>query len=258
MSSDGSSDVDTDAEWEQFAREEPYWSVLSDDRFKLANLEKDDRVLDEFFETGEQFVQHWFSQIQERLGLRHFAPVHAIDFGCGVGRLTLPLTRRCGRVTGIDVSETMIEHAELRARERGVDNVRFVLSDDSLSGLPERYDLISSFIVFQHIPVERGYVLFTRLLEQLAPRGVGVIHFTIARETRLLPEFERYTFYRREGREIRGLSADTNLHQPYLQMNDYDLNTLAVVLASAGVEEFSCSYTRHDGHLGIVLLFQKT
>ena len=102
----------TDADWEQFARDEPYWSVLSDDRFKQMNLEKDSEALDEFFDSGEQHVQHWFSQVERVLGIRDFAPRKGLDFGCGVGWLTLPLAQRCESVLGLDVSETMLGQRE--------------------------------------------------------------------------------------------------------------------------------------------------
>lgn len=36
---------------------------------------------------------------------------HVVDIGCGVGRLTRPLAARAGRVTGIDISEEMLERA---------------------------------------------------------------------------------------------------------------------------------------------------
>jgi len=41
-------------------------------------------------------------------------------------------------------------------------------------------------------------------------------------------------------------------------MNDYDFNSLTVILVSNDVAEFHCTYTNHDGHLGVILLFQKS
>jgi len=79
-----------------------------------------------------------------------FSPTRTIDFGCGVGRLTLPLARDSASVPGVDVSPGMLSEAQKNSAERGVSNVRFALE---VSG---RFGLVHSFIVLQRIPPRRG------------------------------------------------------------------------------------------------------
>src|SRR4051812_1141904 len=62
--------------WEELARREPYFSVLTDDRFLSDRI--DDAARAAFFATGE-------ADISRLLG--DFRPESALDFGCGVGRL---------------------------------------------------------------------------------------------------------------------------------------------------------------------------
>src|SRR5690606_15625018 len=51
-------------------------------------------------------------------------------------------------------------------------------SDDELSQLRGSFDLIHSFLVFQHIPVRRGEAIVERLLERLETGGVAAFHFS--------------------------------------------------------------------------------
>ncbi|MCL2494960.1 MAG: class I SAM-dependent methyltransferase [Oscillospiraceae bacterium] len=68
----------------------------------------------------------------QKMGLR---PGDALlDLGCGAGRHAIAMARRGLRVTGIDISETMLRHAKERAEAEGV-NVQLVQAD--LAGLSE-------------------------------------------------------------------------------------------------------------------------
>lgn len=75
----------------------------------------------------------------------------ALEIGCGVGRLLIPLARRVAHVVGVDISPVMIETS--RAYLASVSNVSARLTDGTLSGVADAsLDFVFSFIVFQHIP----------------------------------------------------------------------------------------------------------
>ena len=146
--------------WEDMGTLDPYWAILSepnkrDGRWQLA----------EFFATGEAEI----SQLMYQAGQLGF-PLRrdrALEFGCGVGRLTRALTRYFGQVTGIDISEPMVSKAmALDSSAR----CAFVLSDSPV--LPFRsnsFDLVLSAIVLQHVPEPRtirSYITeFSRVLK---------------------------------------------------------------------------------------------
>jgi len=99
----------------------------------------------QFFESGTREAA-----LVRKKGLlgRH---VHAIDIGCGIGRIENAIQDEVGSILGVDVSREMIK----RARERvKASNVSFQTVDGcTLSGVPSaHYDLCLSFIVLQHIP----------------------------------------------------------------------------------------------------------
>jgi SAM-dependent methyltransferase len=75
----------------------------------------------------------------------------ALEIGCGVGRLLLPLALRIRAAHGVDISPVMV--AKSKAYTAGTPNVGTALTDGSLSAFADSsLDFVFSFIVFQHIP----------------------------------------------------------------------------------------------------------
>src|SRR5262245_55841332 len=218
--------MNTDKAWEYFGYHEPYFAVLTQDKFMREKLGEDAKR--EFFATGDRYVASLLSTVAERLGPR-FRPTRALDFGCGVGRLVIPLARVCQFVIGVDVSESMIAEAKKNAKEHGLSNVAFAKGDDSLSELSGRFDFIHSFIVFQHIPPRGGLVIFKRLIELLDDGGIGVLHVTYAHSS----STSRLKRWRKVAEESLPLAAAVlnalrgrAVRAPLMQMNLYDVNQL--------------------------------
>ena len=65
--------------------------------------------MEEFFATGEAEFAH-VSRVAETLG-RPGRRGRALDFGCGVGRLTRALGERFESAIGVDISAGMVEQA---------------------------------------------------------------------------------------------------------------------------------------------------
>lgn len=205
-------------DWNELARREPYFAVLTEDRFLRGNFDEDSRRA--FFESGDADVESLLATIASTLG-RSFAPATALDFGCGVGRLSIPLARRVGYVVGCDIANEMVVEATRNAQALGVDNATFTTSLDDLS--EQRFDLIVSLIVFQHIPVSEGLATLSKLLRLLSPGGVAAIHFTTRRPGNPFRRFARRVraaipVLHRLALRMEGSSRDL----PYMQMNVYD------------------------------------
>ncbi len=246
---------DPDQDWERFGRDDPYFGVYAADRFRAERLTPEARA--EFFASGEAHVEAVWQAVRAHLDPA-FAPSSALDFGCGVGRLLIPLAARVERVTGVDVSESMLREAERNCAERGLAAVRLIHGDDALSRIEGSFDLVHSFIVLQHIPPARGEALFAALVDRVAAGGVGVLHVTFANE---LGVRERCVRWARAALPIvnrlwnirHGMPADT----PWMQMNRYDLNRLMQILQDADAHDGHVRFTNHFGHRGVVLLFRK-
>jgi SAM-dependent methyltransferase len=275
-------DHQTDLDWERLGQTAPYWAVLTNDKYRPESL--DDAKLVEFFASGEQWIEHFFRTARAHLDPA-FAPRRALDFGCGVGRLVIPLAERCDAVVGVDVSDSMLREADRNCAARGLKNVTFVKGDDELAGVEGRFDLVTSYIVLQHIPTHRGFRLFRRLTELVSDGGCGVLHVTyskaefgsvpaggmadypqlaipnggwfhLARLIRAIKIRLAKTWSGRRAAKHKAGPQDPAA-PVVLQMNPYVLNPLLHVLQAAGVREFFTEFTDHGGDLGVVTYFRK-
>lgn len=116
--------------WDDFAKYDPLWAILSDPT--KAGRQWD---LPRFLETGRREISLLFYQLRA-LGLAVDRRA-ALDFGCGVGRLSQPLASHFERVVGVDVSAEMIRLAN--AINQHSDRVRCVCNvcDDLEIGISD-------------------------------------------------------------------------------------------------------------------------
>lgn len=249
----------TDDTWKHYGAVDPYYGVLTQERFKGNSLDPEARAL--FFESGVAYVDHLLGIIREQLDAS-FRPNRTLDFGCGVGRLALPLARASGEVVGVDISPAMLDEARKNAAEHGLDNATFVEADDTLSRLDGTFDFVHSFIVFQHIPRQRGEQLLRRMIELLPEGGVGALQFTYANSSNT--PWGRRTLTRAYERvpwlwALRNVVKRQSVRSPLMQMNLYDVNHLLRILHEAGCHKVHLRFTEasHFRHpiYGVQLLF---
>lgn len=243
----------TDVNWELYGKNDPYFGVLTHPRFRRDAMDAESKAY--FFETGVEHVDHVFEMIHTYVDPQ-FKPRRILDFGCGVGRLVVAFADRADGVVGVDVSPSMLKEAANNCEERGLQNVEWVHSDDDLSGLKGSFNLIHSFIVFQHIPVDRGLQLASRLVDTLEPSGVGALHFTFGQEPPAVTwkdELKRVPLIK----WVHGLIRRPKQADPMMEMNPYPLNELYTMLYRKGVKHIHTRMTNHGGHFGVFLFFKK-
>jgi SAM-dependent methyltransferase len=147
--------------WTSLGEVDPLWVVLTDP------TKKNNRWSEaEFFATGMAEIAGIFQRLQAA-GLVP-ASGRALDFGCGVGRLTQALAARFETVDGVDISASMIRHAEKFNRFPGRAKYHLNVRPDLATFPAGQYDFIGSVIALQHTPpqFQRGYLAdFLRLLK---------------------------------------------------------------------------------------------
>ena len=75
-----------------------------------------------------------------------------LDFGGGMGLLTLPLAKQAKFVTLVDISEKMLEQARLKADQQDITNIQFLEQDLLKNPLEQEFDLIVVCRVLHHMP----------------------------------------------------------------------------------------------------------
>lgn len=241
----------TDRDWQSWGSKEPYYGVISLPEFRMSVLNKE--ALDGFFASGEKDIAHAL-EMAGRINPK-FCPRNVLDYGCGVGRLVIPLARRFDQVTGVDISLAML--AEAAKNVGNLKNVSLIHASDLDAYPEESFDFIHSLIVFQHIPVRRGEEIFKKLIWLLKPGGIGAIHFTIARNLNLARSVLN------EIRSVRPIHNVTNIlrgrpiSDPPMQMNEYSLNRFFTTLAKTNCVSVLSEFTLHSGVYGVLLFFEK-
>lgn len=234
-------------DWERLGSLEPYFAVLTENRFLRENITPESLAV--FHASGEADVSRIAALATVKAG-KPFRPRKALEFGCGVGRLTFPMAARAGTVLGVDAAPSLLEIARTEASARGLQNVEFLPVDDLASLEPGTFDFIVSYIVFQHIPPAAGETYLRELLRLAAPEATVALHFTLSRSGGPVRRILRAL--RGRSRLIHRLATlvrrDRNL--PYMQMNTYERQRIERILADEGFDRPTIEPTEHGGVRG--------
>ncbi len=171
--------ANSDSEWRRWGETEPYFGVLADPRFRMQGIGENREA---FFELGRLTVEERLATAERHFG--SFGRRRSLEFGCGVGRLGIPLAANFDEVLGLDISPAMLAEAQINADRMGAANLRLAPSDDVLSQAEGQYDFVLSCMVLQHIPARRGMRIIKRLLDQVGPGGVASLQLCTGRPDR--------------------------------------------------------------------------
>lgn len=151
--------------WNEFGKIDPLWAILTDPK-KRGNKWR----IDEFFNTGQREIDAIMKYV-ESLGI-NIQRRKALDFGCGVGRLTQALANYFDEVYGVDIALSMIELAN--KYNRFGDKCRYYLNESNDLKLfrDAEFDFIYTNIVLQHMnPIySKNYI--KEFLRILSPHGL--------------------------------------------------------------------------------------
>lgn len=155
--------------WNAFGEQDQFWSILSLPGKKFGKWDAD-----EFFRLGETQVRGLLKYLAGRgITIRRGK---ALDFGCGVGRLTRALCREFDQCVGVDIAPSMVEAA--RRYNRHGERCEYVLNerDDLAVFGDDTFDLVYSVIVLQHMKPEYALRYIGEFLRVIAPGGLAVFH----------------------------------------------------------------------------------
>lgn len=216
----------TGSYWERIGNEAPHWSVLTQDRFRPDAIAT---RLEAFYATGADD-----RMLVERLMARHgIAPGSlplCLEYGCGVGRATLALSKTFAKVLGCDISQPHLDLAAERAAAQGVGNLAWHRSTVARPMPEGGWDCWYSRIVLQHNPPPVIAYLLRMAFAGLRPGGIAIFQvpthrvgyrFSIAEymastrepdmEMHVLPQRTVFDLAREAGLEVLEVREDTHL-----------------------------------------------
>lgn len=167
----------TVAQWEHLGQTEPYWSVLTSDRYFIDAFHQNRDI---FFATGELEVKAFESTIA-RVGLKLPQESRCLELGCGVGRVTAALSKRFKEVVAVDISKSHLDIAKNELEKFSLINR---VDYHQLSQIRQiqtfgKFDVIYTKIVLQHNPPPVINFLLRSMLNSLNPQGIALFQVPV-------------------------------------------------------------------------------
>jgi SAM-dependent methyltransferase len=195
-----------------------------------------------FWQSGERDVAE-LERILARHGLPPLQGRTCVDFGCGIGRLTVALAARCAEVHAYDISALHLAHAKQGLIERRIGNVMLHPCGDDAIALVDAADFVVSFATLQHNPPPIMAATVRQLLAALRPGGIAILQlptqirkygfllseflapdFPIGLELHCLKQADLFAILRDSGCDLLEIREDDRIDDPQSVLS----NTLVV------------------------------
>jgi SAM-dependent methyltransferase len=151
--------------WDELGKVDPLWAILTDPSRKGGKWDPE-----EFFASGRGEIAGIMQRAQA-LGFPARREA-ALDFGCGVGRLTQALCAWFERGCGVDIAPSKIELAR-RYNTHGGKCEYLLNADNDLRIFPDdHFDLVYSIIVLQHMEPRYSTSYIREFVRVLRPGGL--------------------------------------------------------------------------------------
>lgn len=153
--------------WHTYGEEDPMWAILT-----VPELKGRGWNAEAFFQKGEREIAEQLTHVSS-LGVS-LKTGRALDFGCGIGRLTQALCLHFEACDGVDIAPSMIEKA--RQFNKYGERCQYHVNDkDDLTLFADNtFDFIYSVIVLQHMRPDYARRYIQEFLRILAPGGMLV------------------------------------------------------------------------------------
>lgn len=160
------------AEFERMGAADPLWAVLTQPDKRGGKWDSD-----EFFATGAKDVTDVLGFIESAgVQLTHG---RALDFGCGVGRLSQALAIHFDQVVGVDIAASMVEAARRLDGSHGRCTFVVNTTDDLGQFATESFDFIYTHITLQHMEPRYSLRYMDEFARLLRPGGIAVFQVPV-------------------------------------------------------------------------------
>ena len=159
------------ANWTTFGEQDPLWAILTHPARKDGRWD-----LVEFMATGVADVANLIEDCKQLVDPSRWRT--ALDFGCGVGRLTQALADApetdFQTIVGVDIATSMIDEA--RRLNRYSERCDYIVNEDAdLHRLEsDSFDFILTLLVLQHMEPSLSTAYIAEFVRLLRPGGLAV------------------------------------------------------------------------------------
>jgi SAM-dependent methyltransferase len=236
--------------WESFAQQDALGAILTDPSKKRGRWE-----ISEFMETGLSEISTVLNHVRD-LGLSPDFNGLAVDFGCGVGRLSRALAKQFNRVVGVDIAATMISTAVKLNSD--LNNCKFVLNTRADLEILETgsVSFIYSNIVLQHMPGRFAQSYLREFVRILEPGGIMVFQIADSPTGNLLARMRYHIRPRTRVRQILGKKPMMMyaLRENLVRQSIFPSQVVDVRCTNATVGEFAgdLKYIESSAALGLL------
>jgi ubiquinone/menaquinone biosynthesis C-methylase UbiE len=152
-------------DWNSLGQRNPYGAILTGEVGTLPPWDDE-----QFFETGRRDADRFIETLSQLVP--NVRRRRALDFGCGVGRVTRALAAHFESVTGVDAAPAMI--AQARALNANFSNCEFVANPagDLKQLQTGAFDVVYSRLVLQHVPLRSIGRYIPELIRVLSASGI--------------------------------------------------------------------------------------
>ena len=96
-----------------------------------------------------------------------------MDIGCGTGEFSIAAARNCGSIIAIDISDKMLEYAELKSKRNNINNINYIKGGFltyEYTGPP--INAVFSSLALHHLPDFWKTIALSRIFRTLNSNGV--------------------------------------------------------------------------------------
>ncbi len=158
--------------WESLAKHDPMWSILS-----VPDKRGNKWDINDFLATGGNEINDLMRYIENVINVK-VKRSFALDFGCGIGRLSLALAKYFDNVVGVDISSTMITRARQiseQYKDAYKGEITYIINKYNIIPMEtDTCDFIYSNIVLQHMRAVDALVYISEFVRMIKKEGLAV------------------------------------------------------------------------------------
>lgn len=219
--------------WEGLAQSDPLWAICTDPSRRNGKWSRD-----EFFATGKDEMATVMTHLAS-LQLRPDVKAPALDFGCGVGRLTRAMADYFAECWGIDISPTMVRLAA--EFNHDVPQCRFALNEsgDLRKFQDGQFGFVYSSIVLQHIRAQYSKRYLSELVRVLKPGGILMVQVLDRFQAGVVARWRQALGVRRRLRKLTSRRNETH----FIELHCIREDEVRRLVESAGAEVVDVRFT---------------